>query len=142
MSKLEIGCEVEIANFNGRYKIIDIKGKIIKIKFGSLLMNISYDDIIRLYKKKNLTFFPVDKSKKYFSYNPTIDLHGNNVEESLTILDAWLEEGLKIGCKYFKIIHGKGTGVLREHVKKILSKKKILKSSYEAEQGGVTIVEL
>ena len=144
MEKIEVGYEVEIREFDGRYKILEIQGERIKIRFGCCIMNIKKSDIIKIYVKKKIFFSPDTKSKKYYNFldfNTTLDLHGKNVVDSLEILEEWLIEGRKLGHRYFKIVHGKGNGILRKSIKQFLSKKKLLEFSYESDFGGSTTLE-
>ncbi|MDR2402154.1 MAG: Smr/MutS family protein [Cytophagales bacterium] len=144
MKKIEVGYEVEICNFDGRYKILEIQCEKIKIQFGCCIMNIRESDIIKIYVKKK-TFFPsCHNSPKYYDFldfNTTLDLHGKNVADSLEILEEWLNQGIKLGHRYFRIIHGKGNGILRNSIKKFLSKKKLSEFSHESDLGGSTILE-
>ncbi len=143
MGKLEVGSEVELANRDGRYKVVEIKGKVVKVKFGlAISMEVKLADIVKIYAKKGPVLMPVDKSQKYFSFNSTLDLHGMSLEEGAQILEEWLDEGLRAGCKYFKIVHGKGEGILRKRVRAVLQRKKLIKCCYDSEEGGATIVEI
>ncbi|PIP60522.1 hypothetical protein COX00_02850 [Candidatus Uhrbacteria bacterium CG22_combo_CG10-13_8_21_14_all_47_17] len=47
---------------------------------------------------------------------PEIDLHGMRVEEALGILESFLHAELMQGIQVIKIIHGRGSGVLREAI--------------------------
>jgi len=145
MEELKIGYEVEIRDFDGRHKVLDIQDAKVKIQFGScFIMDIKKDDIIKIYVKKK-TFFPANRaSKKYYAFldfNTTLDLHGKNVSDSLEILEEWLDYGRKLGHRYFKIIHGKGDGILRKSVKKFLERKKLSEFSHESDVGGSTTLE-
>ena len=106
---------------------------------------ISLDDITKIYAKKKPFSFSDQHLKRYYAFldfNTTLDLHGKNVNDSLEILEEWLEYGRKLGHKHFKIIHGKGEGILRECVKRFLKRKKILEFSHESDFGGSTTLEL
>ncbi|MCK5833351.1 endonuclease MutS2 [bacterium] len=74
------------------------------------------------------------------------DLRGMNFEEAWKIVDSWLSDALVIRMPRLVVIHGKGTGVLREKLRKKLdSDKRILRWEYaEASEGGdgATIVHI
>ena len=145
MEKLVVGYEVMVRNLDGKHKILEIRGKKVIIQFGCCMMCIKAEDIIKLYAKKEIFSRPNYYSKKYddfLDFNTTIDLHGKNIHDSLEILEDWLEQGRKLGHRYFRIIHGKGNGILREHIKKFLYKKKLNNFCYESDCGGSTIIEL
>ena len=55
------------------------------------------------------------RKSEYRSY-PTVDLHGRTVAEGLDELDRAIENALAAGANKLLVIHGKGTGVLRQAV--------------------------
>lgn len=76
----------------------------------------------------------------------SLDLRGQNVEEGLMEVDAFLDRASRMHLPQVTIIHGKGTGVLRAGVQKHLRKCPQVKSfrlgTYGEGESGVTIVEL
>ena len=76
----------------------------------------------------------------------SLDLRGQNVEEGLMEVDAFLDRASRMHLSQVTIIHGKGTGVLRAGVQKHLRKCPQVKSfrlgTYGEGESGVTIVEL
>ena len=68
------------------------------------------------------------------------------LDEALPKLDKYLNDAFMAGFYQVKIIHGKGTGTLRQAVRKILDKHPLVDSYrlavYGEGGGGVTIVEL
>ena len=75
-----------------------------------------------------------------------LDLRGMNVEEGLMALDQFIDNCVLSGVKTLTIIHGKGTGVLRNGVQSHLKRHKAVRSFrlgvYGEGESGVTIVEL
>lgn len=49
-----------------------------------------------------------------------IDLHGYTVEEAIDVLDKYLDKAYLHGLPYVYIVHGKGTGTLREAITQYL----------------------
>lgn len=58
----------------------------------------------------------------------TIDLHSFQPNEIKAVVNAYLSEARKKNFKNVRIIHGKGIGVQREIVRKLLSEKDFVKS--------------
>jgi DNA mismatch repair protein MutS2 len=53
--------------------------------------------------------------------NLELDLRGYRAAEIEAILDEYLENAYRAGMPFVRIIHGKGTGALRQVVKEVLS---------------------
>ena len=74
------------------------------------------------------------------------DLHTVPPRDVRTIVDAYLDEAHEMGFKALRIIHGKGIGVQRETVRKVLAGKPYVKAfrdaPAEAGSWGATIVDL
>jgi DNA mismatch repair protein MutS2 len=68
------------------------------------------------------------------------------VDEALLVLDKYLNDAFMTGLCHIKVIHGKGTGTLRQVVREKLTKHPLVKSfrlgRYGEGGAGVTIVEL
>ena len=75
-----------------------------------------------------------------------IRLRHLTVDEALPKLDKYLNDAFMTGLYQITVIHGKGTGRLRQVVQKQLAKHPLVKSYRPGEYGeggtGVTIVEL
>ena len=74
------------------------------------------------------------------------DLHTIPPRDVAAIVDAYLDEAHKLGFIALRIIHGKGIGVQREAVRKVLARKPYVKAfrdaPAEAGSWGATIVDL
>jgi len=79
---------------------------------------------------------------------PTNELHLRRltVDEALIKLDRYLNDAFMAGLSQVRIIHGKGTGTLRQAVREQLAKHPLVQSYRPASYGeggaGVTIAEL
>jgi len=75
-----------------------------------------------------------------------LDLRGFTVDEAVLELDKYIDNSLLSGLKLLTIIHGKGTGALRDAVHRRLKQHKSVKSFrlgvYGEGENGVTIAEL
>lgn len=75
----------------------------------------------------------------------TIDLHSFKPQEVRAVVDAYLVEVRKKGFQTVRIIHGKGIGVQREIVRKLLTEKDFVKSFRNGDEfsgggSGATVV--
>ena len=75
-----------------------------------------------------------------------LNLRGQRVEEVLPRLDKYLDNAFLAGLPFVRIVHGKGTGVLRQVVRQQLRDHPLIKSYRSGERGeggsGVTVAYL
>ncbi len=73
----------------------------------------------------------------------SIDLRGSRVEESLKELDRYLDRAMRAGLPEARIIHGKGTGTLRQAVRDFLANHPLVRefgaAHYREGGDGVTV---
>lgn len=85
------------------------------------------------------------KMSKAMSISYECNLIGKTVDEALAVLDKYLDDAYLSHIPSVRIVHGKGTGTLRNAVTNFLKKCKYVKSYRAGEHGegdaGVTIVE-
>jgi DNA mismatch repair protein MutS2 len=74
------------------------------------------------------------------------DMRGQTVDEAVPAVERYLDDAFRAGLASARIIHGKGTGTLRRHVRDLLAKHALVTSYEEAQLHdggeGVTIVHL
>ncbi len=74
-----------------------------------------------------------------------VDLRGMDSIEAICVLERYLDEAMRSNLKSVRIIHGKGSGVLRSAVQQALKKNKHIRSFrlglYGEGEDGVTIAE-
>ena len=79
------------------------------------------------------------------TFESKIDLRGLTKEESLKLVESFVDKAMMNDTTHLKILHGKGTGVLRKAVKRKLKEYSAISKIYHPprEQGGdgVTMVE-
>jgi len=78
--------------------------------------------------------------------NTELDLHALTVDEALPLIHEYLNDACLAGLKEVRIVHGKGTGALRQIVMRELKNHPLVKSfrtgsRYEGSTGA-TIVQL
>ena len=88
------------------------------------------------------------RKTRYHATTPTNELRLRQltVDEALIKLDRYLNDAFMAGLYQVRIIHGKGTGTLRQAVREQLAKHPLVSSYRPAGYGegdeGVTVVEL
>ncbi len=75
-----------------------------------------------------------------------LDLRGQTVDEALENLDRYLDAAALAGLPWAHVVHGKGTGALRQAVRDFLRRHPLVRSYRSGEEGeggdGVTVVVL
>lgn len=94
-------------------------------------------------KKKTISFY---KERAVESFAPQLDLRGKYGDEACEMVDKYIDDALRAGVKTIRIVHGKGTGVLRRRVTEYLKNDTRVISVRIGEWGegdtGVSIAEL
>jgi DNA mismatch repair protein MutS2 len=85
-------------------------------------------------------------SQKSEQFKSGIDVRGKTAQEATDIVEKYLQEASMLHVYSVEILHGKGDGILRNVIRQMLLKNKLVKSFEEApiEMGGsgITIVNL
>ena len=83
--------------------------------------------------------------KKQLSFQNRLDLRGMRADEALSELVNYIDDAVMIGIEEVQILHGTGTGALRQVVHNYLRMQHKVRSFHDAhpDQGGngITIVE-
>ena len=120
----------------------------VQVQVGSMKMNINIKYLEKLNtsnKKSNSTisYNSISKSK---TAKTEINVIGLNVDEAIFVVDKFLDDSYLAKLQTVRIVHGKGTGKLREGIQKFLKTNSHVKSfrvgTYGEGEMGVTIVEL
>ena len=62
-----------------------------------------------------------------------IDLHGLTVDEAIPKLEDFLYRAFQVGHHRVWVVHGKGTGILRQEMRRYLSKHSLVKAQRPAD---------
>ncbi len=124
---VNVGDKVRIIQLNrfGEVTAIDKHGSTpLKIRVGSMQMQLSYNDIDNVVPKKesqNLTASVLEMQySKANSVKEELCIHGMLVSEGIDIADKYLDDAYLAGLLSVRILHGKGTGALRSAIHKTL----------------------
>jgi DNA mismatch repair protein MutS2 len=163
--ELKLGDEVYIRSLQCRGTLIslpDAKG-MVQVRSGSAKINVSLSEV-RLISNVEATRQAASASysgsgtagrapnvinlqfSKKSNISSTLNLQGYRTEEALEKADKYLDDAALAGLKSVSIVHGKGTGALRDAVAELLSDHPHVASFRLGDQDegglGVTVVEL
>ncbi len=125
----------------------DKKGNVL-VQSGIMKMNMPKDSLTRIDVQEDTTKNNTRSILKNKATNvkSEIDIRGKNFEDAKDIVDKYLDDAYLSGLKSVRIIHGKGTGVLRQKLREHFRNVKLIKSYKDAEYNeggdGVTVVTL
>jgi DNA mismatch repair protein MutS2 len=87
-----------------------------------------------------------DAALRDVAAKPEIDLRGMQTDEAIPLLERFLDSAQLANLNTVMVIHGKGTGTLRQAVHQCLKRERRVKSfrlgRYGEGEDGVTIVEV
>ncbi len=124
------------------------KSNEVQVQIGSIKLNVN----IKYLQKINNSGKKLSSSVSYNSVSKTrnakseVNVIGLNVEEAVFVVDKFLDDSSLAKLQTVRIVHGKGTGKLREGIHKFLKSNSLVKSfrlgTYGEGEMGVTVVEL
>jgi DNA mismatch repair protein MutS2 len=148
---LKAGETVEVLSLNQQGTVVtppDDKGNV-EVQIGIMKVSVSVSTLRRTEEKDQANSIERNKSvktRKAKAIKPELDIRGRNIEEGSFELDKYLDDAFISGLKEVYIIHGKGTGALRDGIKSHLKGHRLVKSQRSGKYGeggdGVTVVEL
>jgi DNA mismatch repair protein MutS2 len=153
-ANLKPGDDVLITNLNKKGSVIvppDANGEV-QVQVGIMKINVHISNL-RLIEDENKSNDIARNTgagkigiSKSAHISPELDLRGQMLDDALLNTDKFLDDATLAGLKQVTIIHGKGTGVLRNGIHNMLKTNRHVKSfrlgKYGEGESGVTIVEL
>lgn len=147
LEEVKKGDWVTLKNGGSRGQVTDVKGNKLEVIVGDLKLRVKKEDLDLAFGKpeKVKTTFKVDRQKK-INFSPNIDMRGKRVEEVIPEIDRFLNDALMAAESRLTILHGKGSGALKTHIREYLSTLDFV-DRYESEHPdrggeGITIVYL
>ena len=127
------------------------KSNEVQVQVGSMKMNVKLSDFRKLSSNVSTTSkstgkVTTEKSSKTKVISPEINVIGQNVDEAIYVIDKYLDNCASANISPVRIVHGKGTGKLREGIHSFLKKHPHVKSfrigTFGEGEMGVTVVEI
>lgn len=149
IKSLKVGDSVHADSLNADGTVIDIdkNGKDVLVQIGMMKVKLPKNSLsksdLQEESQKNKTKKLIRSKSKYVKSE--IDIRGKTFDEAQPIIEKYIDDAYLAGLKSVRIIHGKGSGVLREKVKNYLKSKANIKSckdaAYNEGGSGVSVVE-
>ena len=154
---LEVGEHVQIAGQNVIGKLLEIQGKAAIVAFGQIKSTVALNRLERVsagqakqaeqrmaaQRSSNAT---EDIRNRQLTFKQEIDVRGMRVDEALQAVVYFIDDAAMVSATQVRILHGTGTGALRQAIRDYLHQASMVKS-YRDEHvqfggAGITVVEM
>ena len=155
-SPLKVGEKVRIKDNGLVGEVSKISNKAVTVIVGNISSTMSPDRVERISSNEfreasRKEFKPVEQkvdrslTDRRLNFSPELDIRGERLSDALNIVTRYIDDAVMLNMGTVRIIHGKGSGVLREEIQKYLRSIPGLSVSDEDIRNGgtgVTIVKL
>ena len=128
---LKVGEKVKVLSSGMVGEVSRVSSKAVTIIIGSISSTMAPDAVERISSNefreisrktfsKPLQKIDANITTRKLSFKPEIDLRGARLQEALEAVMHYCDDAQMLGVGSVRIIHGKGTGVLREEIQKYL----------------------
>lgn len=147
---IRVGDTVELVKLGSRASVLAInKDGTYALQAGIMKINAKPEEVYLIEEQENKSVKKIiERSKRELKLQTSsseLDIRGMASDEMLGVLDRFLDDAYRANLPTVRIIHGKGTGILRAAVHQELRKIKYVKrfrlGTYGEGEDGVTIVE-
>ncbi len=150
-SPLKVGDEILISSLNTLGTVIkpaDKDGNI-TVRAGVILIKTTLDNLRTINSKKTCQknkIGTISKTLANKNFKAEIDLRGMTGDEAWFAVDKYIDDAILAGVNSVTLLHGKGTGALRQALWNMLKKEKRVASFRSGNYGegdyGVTVIEI
>ena len=148
--KLRPGDTVQIKAMGVKAEVLSVaKDGTVNLKAGIMNVTAKEDELLLLeneQKREQKTAPVAGTGARLMHVASEIDLRGMESLEGVLAAERYIDSAAMARMKTVTIIHGKGTGALREAIQQMLKRNKLVKSyrlgRYGEGEAGVTVVEL
>lgn len=155
-SPLKVGEKVRVKDNGLVGEVSKISNKAVTVIVGNISSTMSPDRVERISSNEfreasRKEFKPVEQkvdrslTDRRLNFSPELDIRGERLSDALNIVTRYIDDAVMLNMGSVRIIHGKGSGVLREEIQKYLRSIPGLSVSDEDIRNGgtgVTIVKL
>lgn len=150
----EVGQYVRLSGQTTVGKVLDLNGDNAVVAFGQLKSTVKTDRLEHVHnhqpKKEAKTTFVSEQTadlmyEKKLNFRQDIDIRGMRADEALQAITYFVDDAIQVGIEQVRILHGTGTGALRELTRNYLGQVRGVRSFRDEHVQfggtGITIVE-
>jgi DNA mismatch repair protein MutS2 len=149
---IKAGDRVKVLSTGTEGEVIEVKGNKVLVALGALNTTVKLDQLEKLspiYKpeyKEAPSAAPIfDTQQHLMDFKFELDLRGKMQDEAMALLNKNIDDALLLGIPGFKILHGRGTGAIKNMVRSQLKKYKEITHYGDEDHAhggdGVTVVK-
>lgn len=153
---IEPGDAVRIKGQTGIGEVLEVNGKNIIVAFGMLRTSVKLDKLEKMSKNQikreqpKATYVSASTTdemrERKLNFKQEIDLRGMRAEEALQAVTYFIDDAILVGVAQVRILHGTGTGALRQIIREYLRTVHGVRSFRDEHVqfggAGITVVEL
>lgn len=153
---IEVGDNVRLKGQQSAGEVLELQGKQAVVAFGLIKSTIKLDQLEKVSKgqlKKEMqksTFVTVqtmdEMHEKKLNFKLEIDVRGMRGDEALQAVTYFIDDAIQVGASRVRILHGTGTGILRQlirdYLKAVSGVKRFHDEHVQFGGAGITVVEL
>jgi DNA mismatch repair protein MutS2 len=155
-TELKPGDKVRIVGQDTIGDLIELNKKNAVVAFGQLITTLPRKQLERLSnneakkvekgQKQGRSRLATNLSEKRLTFKSEIDIRGKRMEEAISIIQGFIDDGIMFEVSQLRILHGKGNGILKETIREYLRAEPMVRN-YKDEHvdfggAGITIVNL
>ncbi|MCG8474822.1 MAG: Smr/MutS family protein [Cytophagales bacterium] len=153
--EITVGSSVRIKGQETIGEVTALRGKDVEVRFGALSSKMKANRLEKVSRKERRkaergsaahSFKGFNINAKMANFNPKLDVRGKRVEEVFQILINFIDEASMLGIPEVQIVHGKGSGALKDFIRAELKGYPQVKSFADehADRGGagITVVKM
>ncbi len=151
-----VGDKVRIIGQSTIGDLLEINGKNAVLALGNLRSTVLYkklevvsnNEAKKEQRQYNSTSANISRSlhEKKLKFKSEIDIRGQRAEEALANIQAFIDEAIMVNANELRILHGKGTGALKETIRNLLKSDPAVKSFRDEHVdfggAGITVVQI
>lgn len=121
--EIQVGDDVEVLTYGQRGTVVEkLDNNTFTVQMGILKMNVDRKDLNLLKKEEPKTKVNLQRRATSSKVLTSLDLRGERYDAAMSRLEQYLDQALLSHHPKVTIIHGKGTGAIRDGVQKVLRK--------------------
>ena len=152
---VQVGDKVKLLTLDQTGEVLtlpDEKGDLM-VKVGIMKINVNLSDLMMINEKKSGGKGSKSAGRygnlyraKAMAVSTSVNVVGKNLEDATMEVEKYLDDAYMAGLKEVTVIHGRGQGILKEGLRQLFRRNKLVasfrKGSYNEGGEGVTIVKL